>query len=219
MEKRELISKYNIKLEKLEEEQIKLSKKIELKDAFDFDHVEKIAAFDNSFVGNKILSSVVCVDNLFEIVDSNYTFEKTNFPYLAGFRAYRELPAMINSFERLNEKPDVVIISGQGISHPRLGLASHFGLVTGIPTIGISNSILDCEIKGEDIFKNGKLIGKVLITKIGSRPIYITPGNKISIESSFELIKKLIKSPHKLPEPLHLAGKYNNEIRRELEVK
>jgi len=219
MEREELIEKYGIEIERLEQEQKKLAKQIELKDAFDFTQVEKFAAFDNSFIGNKILSSIICMNKNFEKIDSNYIFEKTNFPYISGFRAYRELPAMVKCFERLNESPDVVFISGQGISHPRLGLASHFGIITGIPTIGISDSAADCEVQGENLIKEGKIIGKVLTTKIGSRPIYITPGHKISIKSAFEITKKLIQAPHKLPEPLHIAGKYNNEVRKELEIK
>ncbi len=217
MEKEEIIEKYGIDAERLEQEQKKLAKNLEINNAIDFSRAETFGAFDNSFIGNKILSSVVIVDANFEKIDSTYILEKTTFPYIPGFRAYREVPAMIKTFERLKEKPDVIFVNGQGISHPRLGLASHFGLAIGIPTIGISDSAKDCEIQGENILKNGKIVGKVLITKTGSRPIYITPGNKISIESALELTKRLLKFPHKLPEPLHVAGKYNNEIRKELE--
>ena len=71
-------------------------------------------------------------------------------------------------------------------------------------------------MKKEDILLNGKKVGKVLQEKPGSKPLYISPGNKISIETAYELAKKFIILPHKLPEPLHIAHKYSKEIRKEL---
>ena len=125
---------------------------------------------------------------------------------------------MLKAFEKLNEKPDVIFISGQGIIHPRLGLASHFSLSTGIPTIGVSNSFSDCEIKGEDILKKEKKIGKILTSKEGSNPMYISPGNLISVNTAYEISKKMINLPHKRPEPLHLASKYTREVKKELSI-
>jgi len=209
-----LIEKYKIDIEKLKKEQEKLSKQIEIKDSeFPFD---KFCAIDNSFIKNKMISAIIVCDKDFEILDKSYSFSKLNFPYIPGFRAYRELPGMLEAFNKLREKPDVVFIFGQGITHPRLGIASHFSISTGLPTIGIANNIKDCEIKKEDILKNNKKVGKVLIGKPGSRPLYISPGNLISIKKSYELCKNFIKKPHKLPEPLYLSGKYARKIKKEL---
>ena len=169
------------------------------------------------FIKNKILSCVIVCDKNFEIIDRSYSYEKVRFPYLPEFRSYRELPAMINAFEKLNQKPDVVFIPGEGILHPRLGLASHFSLSTGVPSIGVSNVLIDCEAKGKEIFKDGKKVGTLLIEKQGSRPLYISPGNEVSIETAKMLSEKIIKLPHKRPEPLHLANKYAKEVRKELD--
>jgi deoxyribonuclease V len=218
MERAELIKKYGIDLAKLEKEQEKLAKKLEVKDKIDFSLCDKFGAVNNSFIGKNILSSVIVCNKEFEILENVYCFEKVKFPYLPEFRAYRELPAMVLAFDKLNEKPDVVFITGQGITHPRLGLASHFSLATGVPAIGISNAVFNCKIKGDDIFKNNKKVGKVLISKPGSRPVYISPGNLISIETAYDLTKKFINLPHKLPEPLHLAGKYSREVEKELKI-
>jgi len=133
MERQELIKRYNLDVDKLEKEQEKLAKQLEIKDKIDFSLADKFGAIDVTFVGNKILCSVVVCDKEMEILDRAYVFEKTRFPYLAGFRAYRELPAMVLAFEKLNEKPDVMFIPGQGITHQRLGLASHFSISSGIP--------------------------------------------------------------------------------------
>ncbi len=216
MDKKELIEKYDIDLPKLESEQLKLAKQLEIKDEMDFSLAEMFGAVDIMFIKNKILCSIIVCDKNYEILDRAYSFEKVRFPYLAGFRAYRELPAMTEAFNKLNEKPDVVFVPAQGILHPRLGLASHFSLALGVASIGVSNSVIGCEIKGDDILKGGKKVGKVLISKPNSRPIYISPGNKISISSGYELCKKFINLPHKLPEPMHLASKYGREVKKEL---
>lgn len=212
----ELIKKYNIDIEKLKQEQTKLAKGLEIKDKIDFGLADRFGAIENTFINNKLLSCIIVCNKDFEVIDRAYVLEKIRFPYLPGFRNYRELLPMINAFEKLNEKPDVVFISAQGITHQRLGLASHFGLSTGIPTIGISDSIVEYTSKEQDIFRNNKKIGKILITKEGSNPMYISPGNHISVESSYELTKKLIKLPHKKPEPMHLASKYAREVRKEI---
>ncbi len=218
MERKEVIEKYGIEVPKLKAEQAKLAKGLDIRDAVDFGLVDRFGAIDNSFIGNKILCSVIVCDGGFEILDRAYCFEKMRFPYLPGFRSYRELSAMVFAFEKLKEKPEVVFVSGQGIIHQRLGLASHFSLATGVSVIGISDSIIDCEVKGDDIFKEGKKVGKVLQVKEGSRPMYISPGNGISIETAYQLAKKFINLPHKLPEPMHLARKYGREVKGELVV-
>ena len=217
--KEELIKKYNIDIEKLKQEQIKLAKELIIKDKIDFNLADRFGAVDNTFIKNKILCSIIVYDKEFNILDRAYVFEKVKFPYIPGYRNYRELVPMIMAFEKLTERPDVFFIPAQGIAHKRLGLASHFGLAIGIPTIGVSNSAVDCEIKGSDILKNSKKVGKILVTKEGSRPMFVSPGNLISIDSAYELSKKLINLPHKYPEPMHLAGKYSREVKKEIAEK
>ncbi|MBT4135585.1 hypothetical protein HOD75_03110 [archaeon] len=212
----ELIKKYGIDVAQLEQEQLKLAKELVIKNKIDFKLADKFGGFDNTFIGNKILSCVIVCDKDFEIIDRAYALEKIKFPYLPEFRNYRELEAMMIAFEKLTERPDVVLIPGQGISHLRLGLASHFSLATGVPSIGVANVVLDCEIKGEGILKEGKEIGNTLVEKEGSRPMYVSPGNLIDVKTAYEVSKSLIKPPHKRPEPLHLVAKYAKQVRKEL---
>ena len=222
--KKELAEKYGIDFDKLEREQIKLAKELEIKDKIDFSLVETFGAIDNIFIKNKLLSCIIVCNKDFEIIDCAYVSEKVRFPYFPGFRSYRELPAMIAAFEKLNEKPDIVFISAQGIIHPRLGLASHFGLSTSTPTIGVSSSLIDCQTEGEkpkddsDISRKEKKVGKVLIGKPGSNPLFISPGDHISIKTSYDISKQLINLPHKRPEPMHLASKYAKGVKKELMV-
>src|SRR3989344_3610153 len=130
---KEVCEKYGIDLPKLEKEQNKLAKQIKLKDAIDFKLADRIAGIDNVFFENKIISAVVVMSaETMEIIEQKYFSDKMKFPYIAGFRAYRELPTMIEAFNKLEEKPDLVFISGHGIVHPRLGMASHFSISTGV---------------------------------------------------------------------------------------
>ena len=212
----ELVKKYNIDLKKLESEQIKLAKQLSLKDDIDFANVEKIGGVENIFFQNKIISAIIVIDKDFEIIEEKYFSDKVKFPYIPGFRAYRELPAMLSCLNQLEEKPEVMFVKGHGISHFRLGLASHFSLVSGIPAVGVADSLLTGEVKGDDIMLNGKVVGKILKTKEGSNPIYISPGDLISLKSALELTEKFVREPHKMPEPLRLARKYAKEVMGEL---
>lgn len=214
---KELIKKYNIDIDVLKTEQKKLSKDISLKDSIDFKLTDRIAGIAIAFFNNSIVVGIVVLNSELEIIDQQYSSEKLRFPYLPEFRAYRELPAMISAFHKLQEIPDIIFIEGHGICHPRmLGIASHFSLSIRKPTIGIAKSLLVGEIKKGDVEIRGKICGKELRTKEGSKPIYISPGNIISLKTAIELTQKYIKEPHKLPEPMVQARKYVKKIRDEL---
>lgn len=219
MDEQELIKKYGLDIEALKREQLKLAKEITLKDAVDFSFAERFGAVESIIIDNKIISVVIVCDKEGEILDQQYFLDKLRFPYLSEFRSYRELPSTLNAFYKLSEKPDVVFIKGHGITHSRLGLASHFGVLANVPTIGIADSLFDCDkIKGENIMKNKEIAGRVLHSKEKSNPLFVSVGNGISLETAYELTKSLIKSPHKLPEPLSLAHKYAKSVREELRL-
>ncbi len=219
MDEKELIEKYNINIESLKAEQIKLAKEINLKDSQDFSNAERIAAVENLIVKNQIISAVIVCDKEFNVIEQQYFLDKLRFPYLNEFRSYRELPVMVEAMNKLNENPDVVLIRGEGVTHPRLGIASHFALSIGIPVIGVADSIFEGNnVSGENILKDKKKVGRVLQSKEKSNPLFISPGNNISVDSAYNFVKNMIKLPHKLPEPLHLAHKYAREVRDELKL-
>jgi len=212
----EIEKKYDVDFLKLEREQLKLSKNLKIEDNINFELADRIAGIDNVFFKNNIISAVVVMKNG-EIFEQEYLSDKIRFPYVSGFRAYRELQAMVQAFNKLDEKPDVVFVRGNGILHPRgLGLASHFSLATGVPTIGITDSLLGGEVQGDAVFLNLKLVGKVIHTKEGAKPFYVSPGNLISVTSAARLVRKFTVESHKYPEPLRLAKKYAKEVMREI---
>jgi len=216
MDVEEVAKKYGIDLKKLEQEQKKLAKELKILDSIDFNLIDKIGAIDNAFFKNNIISACIVLTPELEVIEQEYFSDKLKFPYISGFRSYREIPSMVEAFNKLEERPDVIFIPGHGIAHPRLGLASHFSISTGVPTIGVANSLLEGEVKGDDIIAGGKKVGKTLVSKPGSKPMYVSPGNLISIKTALELSSKFVRLPHKLPEPLHLAHKYSKEIREEV---
>lgn len=212
-----IAKKYNIDLHKLEMEQEKLAKSISLKDSIDFNLADRIAGCNIASLDNKIIAVIVVLDNNLQILEQQYVVKKAEFPYLSGFRAYRELPAMTECFDKLQEQPDVLFIEGHGIAHPRkCGIAAHFGIIIQKPTIGIAKNLLAGESEDGNIIINGKSCGFKLQTKEGSKPLYISSGNMISSKTALELTKKFTVKPHKLPEPLVQARKYANRIREEL---
>lgn len=219
MNTKELVEKYGIDLKKLEQEQIKLAKDIVLKDSIAFSSIEKIGAIENLIVKNQIISAVIVCDKNFEIIEQEYFLDKLRFPYIYGFKSYRELPTMTAVFAKLRERPDIVFIKGEGMNHIRLGIASHFSIAADVPTIGISDRLFEGNvIKKDDIIMNGKKVGKVLVTKEGSKSLNICPGNSISIESAESLVSGMIVPPHKLPEPMSLAHKYARDIKKEMRL-
>ena len=151
-----------------------------------------------------------------EVLEQTYFQDKVSFPYISGFRAYRELPSLVSAIGKLDEKPGLILVNAHGIAHERLGMASHLSLSTGIPTIGIANKLLAGKIKKGDIILNKKKVGKEFISRENARPLYISPGNMVSLKTSSEIVEKLTIYPHKLPEPLHIVMRYAKKIRKEL---
>ena len=204
-------------IRKLEEEQIKLAKKVIVKD--DFEKTERIAGVDQAFAnGNVISGIVVCSYKDLNLIEKKYAVVKAKFPYISGFLSYRESPAIIEAFNQLENKPDILIVDGNGILHPRrIGMASHLGILLDIPTIGVAKRLIAGEVREGTVYIEKEARGYELATREHSKPLYISPGYKVSLKTSLEIVKKCIKFPHKLPEPLYLAHRYANKIKENLE--
>lgn len=214
----EIAKKFNIDLKALEQEQKKLAKALDLKDSFEPENIIIIAGIDIISLGNKLIVGIVVIKEG-EIVEQKFCIEKAGFPYVPGFRAYRELPAIIKCFEQIENKPQLIFIKGHGISHPRkFGIASHLSVSLNLPVIGVADDLIKegGEIQGQNIILDGKIVGKVLEVKKGARPLYVSPGNLISVETAAEFVKKFVKAPHKMPEPLRLARNLVKKVVREL---
>jgi len=155
------------------------------------------------------------------IIDKVTIIGKSTFPYISGLLAFREIPTLMEAYEKLKNRPDLLVLDGQGIAHRRkTGIASHFGILINSPTIGCGKSKLfgsytepeNRKFAESPLMDKNERIGTVLRSKINCKPLFISPGNLITIEESTEIIKKCI-GPYRIPEPTRLAHLLVNEAR------
>lgn len=158
-----------------------------------------------------------------EIVDQCTVEGPLGFPYIPGLLSFREIPLLMRAWEGLDIKPDVIVVDGVGIAHPRrLGIASHLGLILNIPTIGCAKSVLTGtylepgkEQGAVSLLKDTKtrdILGAAVRSKIGTTPIFVSPGHKITLQEAVEIVSRTIKK-HRLPEVTRLAHLAVNEFR------
>ena len=147
------------------------------------------------------------------VVEIQVVEGRVAFPYIPGLLSFRETPLILAACKKLHNVPDLILIDGQGIAHPRrLGLASHVGLLLDLPTIGCAKSILCGRHRpvGEEagshaeLLDNGEVIGAALRTKSGVRPVYVSVGHKTNLASALEWVAKCCRG-YRLPEPTRLA--------------
>jgi len=148
-----------------------------------------------------------------DIVEVEIAQGRLTLPYIPGLLSFRESPLILSACKKIRNVPDLILIDGQGIAHPRrFGLASHVGLFLDLPTIGCAKSILCGQHRpvGEDagshaeLLDNGELIGEALRTKSGVRLIYISVGHKIDLASALQWVINCCRG-YRLPEPTRLA--------------
>lgn len=163
-------------------------------------------------------AAVVLSFTTLSVVETAIKAEKQSFPYITGLLGFREAPALVNVFEMLSVKPDVILVDGQGISHPRgMGIATHLGVLLDVPTVGVAKSVLIGSTEEElleeagsmvPMFWKGKIVAMLLRTKRRCSPLIISPGHKMSLTSSVNLVLSCLKG-YRLPEPTrqaHLAA-------------
>lgn len=148
-----------------------------------------------------------------EQIDQALALMPVSFPYIPGLLSFREIPVILGALEKLTSPPDLLICDGHGYAHPRrFGLACHLGLVTGLPSIGVAKSILvggHASLAPErgsqsELIHADEVIGLALRTRQGVRPVYVSIGHRISLETAAGFV--LNCSPkYRLPEPIRLA--------------
>ncbi|MDH5714958.1 MAG: deoxyribonuclease V [Candidatus Aminicenantes bacterium] len=155
------------------------------------------------------------------LIEKSWSVSKPSFPYIPGLLSFREIPPLLTAFEKLSHRPDVVVCDGQGIAHPRgMGLASHLGLFLSLPTIGCAKSRLYGEYQPVDnragsfswMKAGDKIIGAVVRTRQGVRPVFVSPGHKIDIKGSISLVLQTCRG-FRLPEPTRQAHLLSNRLR------
>jgi deoxyribonuclease V len=187
--------------------------------------INYIAGADVSFdKGSNVVYAGIVVLKFPELeeIEHSLIITEINFPYIPGLLSFRESPALIKAWEKIEVVPDVVVIDGQGIAHPRrFGIASHFGVLIDRPTIGCAKSLLvgrydePSEKAGSYsyLYDSGEIVGVALRTRDNVQPVFVSVGHKITLEESIEIILQTVKG-FRIPEPTRHAHNLVNALRR-----
>jgi len=214
-------------LSQLRNEQKILAERVSIED--DFGEIKLVAGVDVGYPAKKaglrrekeelvVGAGVVMNYKTFKVVEELSLTMSVDFPYIPTYLSFREKPVLKSVLSNLKNKPDVVMVDGNGILHPLgIGIASHIGVEMDIPTIGIAKKYLCGEVRGKGrlrpVILNGEVRGYAFLPFHHlKRPIYISPGHKISLESALEITKKFCF--YRIPEPVrraHILSKTQNQ--------
>jgi deoxyribonuclease V len=187
--------------------------------------VRWVAGADAAFPrdGNTCIAAVVLWDLENQVVvEERVAVRKLTFPYIPGLLSFREAPAVLACLRKLSRTPDVVILDGQGLAHPRrFGLACHIGVICDLPTIGCAKSRLTGSSVEPGIRRGsraplrdaGHRIGTVLRTRTGVKPLYVSVGHKIDLRGAEKVVLESAVR-YRLPEPTRLADRLVAEAKR-----
>jgi len=163
-------------------------------------------------------------DQEWELVEQVVQEGPATFPYVPGLLSFREAPVVLDCFARLRRTPDLVLVDGQGIAHPRgFGLASHLGLWLDIPTVGCAKSRLVGEYEEPERAKGswtklryqGKVVGAVVRTRDGVKPLFVSPGHRVGVSQAVRMAL-LCTGRYRLPEPNRQAHRLAEAAKRRL---
>ncbi len=199
--------------------QLRLSKLVIRQDTLSRE-IRLVGGVDVSYVGDLGVGSITVVDyRSLELLESTVATCPVRMPYVPTLLSFRELPPAIAAIKQLKRQPDVFLVDAQGWAHPyRCGFASHLGLVIKKPTVGAAKSRLIGEptpVGGRTVLMDeGEVIGEVVTTKQGCKPVYVSVGHMVSLETSVEIVRRCSKS--RIPEPLRLAHNLATKTRLNL---
>ncbi|MFC4009446.1 endonuclease V [Nonomuraea purpurea] len=174
-----------------------------------------VAGLDVHYHGDdRLTAAVVVLDAVsLEPVARAVVHGRVAFPYVPGLFAFRELPALVEALEELSVTPDLLVCDGYGLAHPRgFGLACHLGVLTGLPALGVGKTpfVGSHETPAPErgawtpIVHDGVTVGRALRTQDGVKPVYVSQGHRISLDTATEQVLRLA-TRYRLPEPIRQA--------------
>jgi deoxyribonuclease V len=150
-----------------------------------------------------------------------------SFPYIPGLLTFREAPILLKAFSKLKTKPDLILVDGQGVAHPRsMGIAAHLGILLHTPSIGCAKSRLIGTHQAlppergnvTPLMENEKPVGMVVRTRDHVNPLFVSPGYRMDLESSAKIVLSLCRG-YRIPEPLRQAHIFVNQLREKENLK
>ena len=218
--------------------QNELRSKINIKDTFNIDTVRLIAGVDLAYWNDNndqeyAVCCIVIIDKTtHKMIETKSYSDKIKVPYMPGFLAFRELPLVVKTSELLEHKPDLYMFDGNGYLHPRhMGIATHASFYLNAPTIGVAKTYyrvdksLDyiepdtCSGSYTDIVFNNEVYGRVLRTHDNVRPVFVSAGNYISLDTAVRFNMDMVGEESRLPIPTRLADLETHKMRAALRGK
>ncbi len=215
----------NFSVEKAHKTQLCLSRKIILEDRLPH-KIGTVAGVDVAYVGDVGVGAVAVLDyESLKLLESKVVTCPVKMPYIPTLLSFRELPPAMAAIKKLEIQPDVFLVDAHGWAHPyRCGFASHLGLALGKPTIGVAKSRLigkPAEIHGETfLVDKEEVIAAVISTKQGAKPIFVSVGHMVSLETAVKIVRHCSKT--RIPEPTlqahELATKERSRLASESKI-
>lgn len=222
--------------QKLNNIQIKLQAKIDLTNKVQLDEIKLAAGVDIAYWSENGLDYGVCCIEVVdfstkEIIEQVEYSEKIKFPYISGYLAFRELPLILKGAKKLKTTPDLFMFDGNGYLHSRhMGIATHASFYLRKPTIGIAKTYLKIRdvdfLMPEnkfgaftDIVIDGEVYGRVLRTRENVKPVFVSCGNWLDLDSATSITLHLVKNDSRLPITTRYADLATHEARKRLQQK
>ncbi|MFW6146186.1 MAG: deoxyribonuclease V [Planctomycetota bacterium] len=187
--------------------------------------VNTVAGVDCAFTagGRRIIAAAVLMEApAGEVIARAYAVDSVGMPYVPGLLSFREAPAEVAAIGQLPRRPDLLLVDGCGVAHPRrLGIASHLGLWLDLPTIGVAKSRLcgahravgrrrRCRVR---LLDDGEVIGAVVRTRDDVRPVYVSVGHRITLDEAVAWTLRTARR-YRLPEPIRAADRMAGQLKR-----
>lgn len=211
------------------QEAVTIQKTLRTRISYTYPHdpptITTIAGVDvSSTRGSSLLTAgVVVLDaKTLTVLENVWVQKEISFPYIPGFLSFREIPVLLEAITKLTIKPDVFMVDGQGIAHPRrMGIATHLGVLIDQPTIGVAKKKLTGRVETLSLeagstarmLDKKEVIGMAVRTKKNVKPVYVSLGHKMDLALAVQVVLNITRG-YRLPEPTRLAHNYVNDMRR-----
>lgn len=212
--------------------QKELSKKINLANTVDISKINTIAGVDLAYwkQGEKEFAAccIVVLDyDSHKMIERQEYVDEVKVPYIPGCLAFREIPLFMEAYKKVENEIELMFFDGNGYLHPRhMGLATHAGILLDKPTVGIAKSYykienVDFQVPSneqgayEDIVIHGEVYGRVLRTHKNVKPVFLSVGNRIDLETATKVVNTLVTKESHIPVPTRLADLMTHEVRKQ----